>query len=108
MVERYLLRLALVRDTNVRALGKLSPFCPQKPCTLSLLQNLQALPLHPSRHRLYSHSPGQLATMAEIEARIRIYDDSDQDQKRLRFYVGKSNMEGLTAANLKSAIAALL
>lgn len=40
--------------------------------------------------------------MAGTEARIRVYNDSEQDQKRIRFYIGKSEMEGLTTANVKS------
>lgn len=39
--------------------------------------------------------------MAEdTQARIRLFNDSERDQRRVRFYVGKSEMEGLTAANV--------
>lgn len=43
--------------------------------------------------------------MADTEARIRAYNDSEQDQKRLRFYLGKAQMEGLTSANVSSTCA---
>ncbi|THH34063.1 hypothetical protein EUX98_g52 [Antrodiella citrinella] len=43
----------------------------------------------------------EVREVARPEARIRVFDDSEKDQMRVRFYVGKSEMEGLTAANIK-------